>query len=234
MKSRWFLASLVLFVVMAGATAYVWANNETLLPEMVPYHWDASGKPDFFAQRKGALPFLLICPGAMLGMILVGRILPWLSPRQWSIEAFRQTYEQIMFIVALMFAYLGVVILLTQVGVILDIGRWLMAGILVALGAVGNLMGKVRPNLYVGIRTPWTIASDAVWERTHRLGAWLMVAGSALGLVLLLTPLNPLWALGVLLLPVLFTIPYSLWLYKRLEAEGKLETQREEAANVAR
>jgi uncharacterized membrane protein len=228
MLNRWFLASVALFLAMTGATLYVWMNDEALLPENVPVHWGLSGKADQFASREYVLPWLLIAPVGLLLLLLLGRILPWLSPQQFSIEPFRATYEQIMFIVALLFAYLGGVVLLAQMDRLPDMGRWLTAGIVVLLGALGNLMGKVRRNLYVGIRTPWTIASDHVWERTHRLGAWLMVAGSAVALVLLLTPLNPIWSLPALVLPMLFTVPYSLWLYKRLEAEGKLETQQEE------
>jgi uncharacterized membrane protein len=227
MTNRWFLASLALFVAAAGLTAWVWGGREWLLPDPVPVHWGFSGQPDQFVPRESALPWLLIMPGTLLGLVLLGRALPWLSPRQWSIDTFRETYEQIMFIVAALMTYLGVVVLLAQMGHVTDVGRWLMAGLVLLIGALGNLMGKVRRNLYVGIRTPWTLASDMVWERTHRLGAWLMVGGAAAGVVLLFLPLNPLWSLAGVLLPMLATIPYSLWLYKKLEAEGKLETQRE-------
>ncbi len=231
MMSRWFLASLVLFVAVSGVTGYVWLNREALLDEKVPVHWGASGQPDQFVARDSILPWLLIMPATMLGMLLLGRALPWLSPQQFAIDTFRETYEQIMFIVAVLMGYLGVVILVAQTGNMRPaaLPHWMMGGMLLLFAALGNLMGKVRRNLYVGIRTPWTIASDQVWERTHRLGAWLMVGGSLVGLaLLLLTPLNPLWSLGVAMLAIMFPVPYSLYLYKKLEAEGKLETQQEQ------
>jgi uncharacterized membrane protein len=40
---------------------------------------------------------------------------------------------------------------------------------------MGNYMGKLRRNFWAGIRTPWTLVNDTVWERTHRFGGWLFV-----------------------------------------------------------
>lgn len=229
MRNFWFIGSVVLFVLTASGTAYVWAERENLLPKEVPVHWGISGDADDYRAREHILPWLLIAPVGMLVIILVGRMLPWLSPQQFAIEPFRAAYEQIMFLVALLFGYLQLVITLAQVGTPIDLPRWLMGGILLLVGGIGNLLGKVRRNFYVGVKTPWTLASDIVWERTHRLAAWLMVAGAAVGLVLLLTPLHPLFALGVFLAASLFPVGYSLWLYKWLEARGELESQREQA-----
>src|SRR4029077_5688670 len=54
---------------------------------------------------------------------------------------------------------------------------------------VGNVMGKVRPNHWLGIRTPWTLADDRVWDRTHRFGGWLFViCGALLAIVAVLVP----------------------------------------------
>ena len=64
-----------------------------------------------------------------------------------------------------------------------DVDRWIAAVSLVCLVALGNVLGKVKPNFYVGVRTPWTIASEAVWIGTHRMAAWAFVAGSAVGLL---------------------------------------------------
>jgi uncharacterized membrane protein len=84
---------------------------------------------------------------------------------------------------------------------------------------IGNLLGKVRRNFWMGIRTPWTLASEEVWIATHRLGARLMVAAGIAGAVCVAlgVPLPVCFALliGSLLIPVL----YSLWLSKKLEGQ---------------
>ena len=53
-----------------------------------------------------------------------------------------------------------------------DIGRGFFAGLFLFFALMGNVMGKVRKNFFIGIRVPWTFASDRVWNDTHRMGAW--------------------------------------------------------------
>lgn len=48
---------------------------------------------------------------------------------------------------------------------------------------IGNVLGKIRPNWFAGIRTPWTLDSNRSWTKTHRLGGWLFVL-LGLGLIL--------------------------------------------------
>jgi len=223
MFSRWFVASLVLVVLVTLGTAYVSLQRDRLFPERVPVHWGIDGQPDAFTPREALVPWLWLLPAVLLGLILLGRVLPWLSPRHFDLESFRPTYEYLFFLVTLLFAYLHLILLLAQMEMLGDIGRWLMAGLCGLYVAMGNVLGKVRKNFFVGIRTPWTLASDTVWEATHRLGAWCFVAGGLLGLLLLLTPLPPLSLMMVVLLVPLVPVIYSLALYKHLEAQGLLE-----------
>jgi uncharacterized membrane protein len=83
-------------------------------------------------------------------------------------------------------------------------------------------MGKLRRNFYLGIRTPWTLASERVWNATHRFAARITVAGGLVGLTLSIAGLY-LWALAALLLPALASVIYSLVIYKQLERRGEIE-----------
>jgi uncharacterized membrane protein len=232
MTNRWFLGSLVLFLASVAATAYVSVHRDTLLPEQVPTHWGYSGAPDQFTPRDRVAGYLWIMPAVLAGVMLLSRTLPWLSPAQYKIDTFRPTYEYIFFLITVMMVYLQAVILLAQMQVIGDIGRWMMGGLLILFGGMGNVMGKVQRNFYMGIRTPWTLASETVWIATHRMAAWTFVGGSLLGLVLLLTPLNPIVCLPLILIMALVPAFYSLWLYKRLEARGQLDKPPENGAVV--
>jgi uncharacterized membrane protein len=88
--------------------------------------------------------------------------------------------------------------------------------VFVILIVIGNPMGKVRRNFFIGIRTPWTLASEAVWYATHRLAARLMVASGLLGLIAVWLG-APHWVLLVLMTAWgLVAAGYSLLLYKRL------------------
>jgi uncharacterized membrane protein len=218
----WLIVSLLLTVLVLAATGYVWTQRADWLPEQVPVHWGLNGEPDRFVPRDEMLPTLLMLPCTMVLMIGLALVLPWLSPANFKIDSFRESYDWIMLVVIAMMGYLSVVILLANAQRLPHMERWLIGGILIALGAMGNVMGKIQRNFYVGIRTPWTLASETVWIATHRLAAWLLVAAAVVGLGLILTPLNAFFAMIPLLLAAIIPAIYSLILYKRLEREGKL------------
>jgi uncharacterized membrane protein len=83
------------------------------------------------------------------------------------------------------------------------------------------VLGKVRRNFWMGVRTPWTLASDAVWIATHRLAARLLVAGSLAGAIALWLGAPVEVGFFLLLTALLIPAGYSLLLYKRLEREGR-------------
>ena len=85
---------------------------------------------------------------------------------------------------------------------------------------IGNYMGKVRKNFFVGIRTPWTLASDEVWMRTHHLGGWLFVVGGLIIAVAgLVAPahLVPGILIAVVITVSLVTVGGSYVIYRRVE-----------------
>ena len=80
----------------------------------------------------------------------------------------------------------------------------------------------MRKNFYIGVRTPWTLASDRVWNDTHRLAAWLMVAGGVIGFAMIVLG-APIWAaFVVLILSAFIPVIYSFVHYKSLERRGAL------------
>jgi uncharacterized membrane protein len=221
--NRWLWVSVLLTVAAWAATLYCWFGLYDRLPDPVPVHWNAAGKPDGFVPRREALPHLLIMPAVMTGLVLLTPLLPWLSPRQFEIDRFRGTYYYLMALVQALLAYLGGTILAVTFGAKADIGALMMGGMFLFFALMGNVLGKVRRNFWMGVRTPWTLASEAVWVQTHRRTAWVWVAGGTVGFLAILAGVPPLLTLLLLLPPmVLYPVIYSLVLYKRLEREGKL------------
>jgi uncharacterized membrane protein len=80
-------------------------------------------------------------------------------------------------------------------------------------------MGKLRKNFFVGIRTPWTLASDAVWERTHRLAGWLFMLGGLVAIVATLAGASFWIAIAAILAAGLIPCIYSLVIYRRLPGD---------------
>jgi uncharacterized membrane protein len=101
-----------------------------------------------------------------------------------------------------------------------DIGRALFGGIGIALVLLGNVLGKVRRNFWLGVRTPWTLASDRVWYATHRLAGKTMVLGGLAVVAATVAGLPAYVATGALLAAALAPVGFSLVYYKRLERTG--------------
>jgi uncharacterized membrane protein len=81
---------------------------------------------------------------------------------------------------------------------------------------VGSVLGKVRPNWFVGIRTPWTMSSKRAWVRTHRLGGFLFIALGALFIVTGFAKIR--WfaylAMGGVFAVVAVLFVYSYWVWR--------------------
>jgi hypothetical protein len=99
----------------------------------------------------------------------------------------------------------------------LDIGRALFGGIGIAIVLLGNVLGKVKRNFWLGVRTPWTLASDRVWYATHRLAGKTMVAGGLAVLAARWPGCRRMSRPAALLAGALVPVVYSLVYYKRLE-----------------
>jgi uncharacterized membrane protein len=219
---RWLVVSILLTVLATAVSLVVYANRAAWLPEEVPTRWNAHGEPSTFTARDDMLVPLLLMPGTLAGVVVLYLILPWLSPQKFKIEPFRATYDYIMGLVFILCAYMHGVLLAVYLGANIDLGRWYIAGSLLIVSLLGNVLGKVQRNFWIGVRTPWTLASEAVWIRTHRLAAWLFMAGGVVGFVLVVCGVSPLIALTVFGVPAIVPVFYSLFLYKRLEREGKI------------
>ncbi len=227
--NRWLWVSLLLTVLAFAAPLYLYYGRSDLLREQIPTHSNAAGEVDKWTPREQILPQWLILPGLMAGFVLLTLVLPWLSPQGFKIDTFRETFYFLMSVVAALFAYIQLLLVLGGIqGVQLDLTRWLLGGLSLFFSLLGNRLGKVQRNFWMGVRTPWTLASETVWIQTHRLTAWLWVPGGVL--LALLAFAGPsllpttvcviLWIAGLLLM-ALTPVFYSLWLYKRLEKQGK-------------
>ena len=85
---------------------------------------------------------------------------------------------------------------------------------------IGNYMSKLRKNFFIGVRTPWTLASDEVWSRTHRLAGWAFALGGIALIVESIVGVNPLVFTAIIALVVALPVVYSYVLYKKIEGFG--------------
>lgn len=214
------LMIVVLLVLAAIAFSAVWHPR---LPETVPTHWNARGEADGFGPRW---KLTVLMPGMMVMMTLLLHFLPQLGPFRKNIESFRPTYGRIVVVAMVFLLALNVITVLKAEGRDIPMNRIIPVGIGLLLAVLGNWFGKLRRNFYIGIRTPWTIANDEVWERTHRLGGRLFVVyGLLLVLAGLTTPgwASAVWLVAGLAVIALWVTIYSLVVYRRVGQVDRLE-----------
>jgi len=148
-------------------------------------------------------------------------VLPRIDPRGQGYTGFFRTYALIMNSLVLFFAGLQVITIGVAVGWPVSVPRLLSVGMSLLIIVLGNELGRVTPNYFVGIRTPWTLADPDVWRKTHRVGARLFVAGGGLAaLSSLVVPEAWLFVATLLfvIVPVLATIPYSYVVWRQLRS----------------
>jgi uncharacterized membrane protein len=205
MRNRW------LGVWVFGAVTVVSVLLWPLLPDRVITHWNAAGVADGWSSRTTAI---LIGPGAIAALILVFQILPSIDPRRANYPKFRDVYWLVANMLVLFVAMLHLAVLGSAAGARIDVLKVLAAAVAVLLIVLGNFFGRIQPNWFLGVRTPWTLDNPEVWRKTHRVAAWLFVlSGLATGVAILIPGVEALWvafagtmvaALGSVLLSLVF------------------------------
>lgn len=202
--------ALVLVSLVAGAVVY------DRLPDTIPTHFDLAGRPDGISAKSFAVlttPMMLLLTGLLFS------VLPKIAPKGYRIEPFRRVYTIAgIALLGLEFAD-GMMRLGLALGYPIDINRSVSIGTGLLLVILGSFLGRVTRNFFVGVRTPWTLASPEVWRRTHRLGGALFVVGGAVTLAVgsLGAVRSPVVILPIVLAIAIFLVIYSYVLYRRIE-----------------
>ncbi len=212
----------VLTVLIIVAQILVSLVTYPFLPDIVPSHWNAAG------QVNGYMPKLLstvLFPLISIGVYALVRVLMSIGPRLGYQNQQRGSPQVVNLILVGILLFLLILQLTTTsiaLGVNIDVSFVISLAISLLFIFLGNYLGKLRRNFWVGIRTPWTITSDVVWERTHRLGGWLFVLGGLLGVIMSFVPLLRPWGLLVIVgLIALILVVYSFVIHQRNTVEGK-------------
>ena len=157
------------------------------VPDRIPIHWSAGGEIDSWGPRVSILGF-----GALpLACVLMFRWLPLVDPRRESYARHAKTYEIIQKLIVIGLAALVWVSTAAALGLPLDTGAIVRVLVGALLMGLGNFMGRLKRNYFVGIKTPWALADDEVWRLTHRRGGLVFVAMGLVFLASLAIPQGP-------------------------------------------
>ncbi len=141
-----------------------------LMPEQMASHWNFKGEADGYTSREFGVfffPFLI----SLIALLLF--FVPKIDPLKKNIEKFKDDYEMFIVWFTVFFFYLYVLTLLWNMGIAFNMNMVLMPGFGLFFYFIGNLIEKAKRNFFIGIRTPWTLSSDKVWDKTHQLGGKL-------------------------------------------------------------
>ncbi len=182
-------------------------------PAQIPVHWGLSGQVDRYG---GKVEGLLVPPLMALGIYLLLLVAPRIDPGRKSYSLFAASYTTIRLVIVTFLAGLYGVTHLALRGYPVDVSTLVPLGVGGLFVVLGNLMGKLRPNWFVGIRTPWTLSSKEAWVKTHRLGGWLFIV-TGLGLMgssLAHAPWASAACIGLLLVAIVGVYAYSYWVWR--------------------
>ncbi len=167
-------------IAIAGAWIFSIASYARL-PDRVTTHWNAEFEADGSSPRAIVA---LVVPALFFLLPLLAWVLPKLDPLKKNYGRFHATYWFFWNLMMMFIASIHVVIIGSGLGWNLDVARIIPLLVGGLFAAIGNVMPRMRPNWFMGIRTPWTLSSEEVWRRTHRVGgAAFMAAGLGLALV---------------------------------------------------
>jgi uncharacterized membrane protein len=180
MKNRLTWLEIILLAAPFVALAIYWND----LPARIPIHWNFRGQIDGWSAKT---PGIFFIPFTALGLTVLLSVLPWFDPKLRRTPGDESRMPAVLPIVRI--ATLGLLDTIFFVQIATSLGRdvagsrIIVSSSLLFFVILGNYLGNVRPNYFVGIRTPWTLENPETWRATHRLGGRLMFFG---GLVLLL------------------------------------------------
>jgi len=209
------IASLAAVVAAAGFS--LWARTQ--LPDApIATHFDAAGHIDGYMPRDMALTF---GPAFALVLVLIMLwVIPAIMPKKGSLERSSEAYGAVVVVLALFLGFVHFGLIARALHYPIDIPRWALAGIGLLFIVIGNYLPKTRYNYVMGIRSPWTLSSEEVWDRTHRLAGPLHVL---LGLAVLADaivapfPQAYIFMIGAAVAVTIICLIYAYIVAKRLD-----------------
>lgn len=200
--------SLAVLAISIAASFYFYVH----FPAQVITHWDFAGQPNGWSGRAFAAFFF---PALLIGIYLLFFVLPQLDPKKERYAEFARVYTIFRNFIVFFMAIIYFIASLANFGLKFDVGIWVSAAVGLLFIIMGNYMGKLKPNWFVGIRTPWTLSSETVWNKTHRFGGKVFMLG---GLIMIITSIAPMsWRLPLFIADIIVlmlgTVVYSYFEY---------------------
>ncbi len=208
-KNEIIILGIILFSFLFGIYLY------PQMPEKIASHWNVQGQVDGYMSKFWGL-FLM--PLISAGLFLLFIAIPKIDPLKTNIEKFRKYYDGFITLVIIFLFYLYLLTIFWNMGIRFDIIQLLAPAFGILFYYCGILIENAKRNWFIGIRTPWTLSNDAVWDKTHKIGGKLFKIS---GIVVLFGIFFRNYALFFILVPVILVAIYTI-IYSYVEYQKEL------------
>lgn len=210
MKTKWVaIISILLAVAVLGLGLIL----EPQFPEEMATHWGIGGQADDYGSHFVGIWLIPIVVISFTGLML---LIPIIDPLRKNIAKFRNEYNVFVLLFGVFFVYIQILTLIWNLGKYFNMGAYIMPAVGVFIFYAGILIGKARRNYFVGIRTPWTLQDERVWNETHQIGSKVFKTSGLLALLGILFPSQIFWFLIIpISIGTIFVVGYSYVLYTR-------------------
>ncbi len=187
------------------------------LPPQIATHWDAAGKVNGYMSRFWGV---MIMPLILVGVTPLLIYLPKIDPTRKNAEGFREYYYDFIIVFLIYMFLVQLYVLLYNIGIKVKVDRFIYISVGFLFYFTGILIEKSKRNWFIGIRTPWTLSSESVWDKTHKLGAALF---KLCGVIAVIGAFFGKYAVYFVLFPVIIVSVY-LFIYSYEEYKKENET----------
>jgi uncharacterized membrane protein len=198
---------LIAIALLAGLILY------SRLPESMPSHWNAAGQIDDTMPKFWGTFLMPIITVVLLGFFL---LIPTIDPLKANIAKFRGIFNWFILAFVTYMLYVYALTLAASLGYPFNMTVMLIPVVGLLFIGVGYMTGKAKRNFFIGIRTPWTLSSETVWDETHKLGSKMFMFAGIVTILSAFLGETGVWLMMAALLAAAFVpIIYSYILWRR-------------------
>ena len=207
------LASIAIILLMFGTSAYFYSS----MPENMASHWNAEGQADSSLPKFWGL---FMFPLISLVLYALFQIIPKIDPLKANITQFSKYYSRFVFVIFLFLIYIHLLVIAWSLNFEFNITQMIIPALGILFFFIGSVIGHAKRNWFIGIRTPWTLSNDKVWNKTHQLGEKLYKTAGVIALAGFIFPKYTLvLVIGPIILFSLFLFVYSYFEYSKLSGK---------------
>lgn len=181
-------------------------------PEQVASHWNSQGNVNGY---MGKFFGLFLMPIILVAILLLFLVIPKLDPLKNNVKKFEKYFDGFIVLILLFLFYIYILTILWNLNVKFNMTQMMLPALGILFFYCGILIENAKRNWFIGIRTPWTLSSDKVWDATHKLGGKLFKIAGVLAFIGLFFQK---YALLLFIVPILafslYLVVYSYLKYK--------------------